>query len=656
MQVPAQQFQPNIVSPPPIVDSAGTRIEYEAHLADEAVRLPKLLVNRRFWELLLSIFGYMLTSSLSMLFPEQKLTEAQRQHAKAQAFKELLFDLGPTFIKLGQFLSVRRDILPLELAEELALLQDKVPPFAPDMVRQTIRIDLGAEPEQLFLQFEETPIAAASIGQVHRVQLKDGSWAVIKVQRPELAEAFYQDLGLMRVLAKWWLTISRWMHNFGVKTASIKSSFSQKPIARQRPLDVATWMELSDEFGRTLFSEIDYLKEGRNADRLRKLVRPKPNIRVPRVHWKYTGRHVLTLEYIPGTKISQVNELRAKGFDLREVGNMLVNCYLEQFVLTGFFHADPHAGNLAIDDDGRLIIYDFGMMGEISEDKRRALLCCVMAVVRKDPEQVTKSLTELGIVSRNATADAVSRAITPFIDYYAGRDIMNLDFQNLENDIDQVIAERSFRLPADLAYLLRAGSSLEGIARTLKPDFSFVAAVRPVMTKWAIQQGIESLAKNGRLLEFAEFAINELKASRHSNPTQGESKPNGHATGNKSTGFLRQKTDGKRIAKIPDDQFIISKLSATPAKCNQCAHYKSDKERLENRLVLVRWIGLGYFAISIFAAVVLSFLSSPDYRQLSLYFVIGSSILGAIIIWQFTNLLKWSQPSSDDGKRRGNGD
>lgn len=644
---------------PPLPDVVA-RSEYDPALADKTVELRNVIFDARFWRLYFLIVSFFFSTLFSALFPRKEMTSTERQREKARVVKELLFELGPTFIKLGQFLSVRRDILPEDFAEELTALQDRVPPFALGQVRETIKADLGGQPEELFVVFDEKPIASASIGQVHRVRLKEGGWAVIKVQRPHLAEQFYRDLGLMRLTARWWTTASVLLHKLGIEPPAppkTKNATAEKSGAsRHAPLDIKTWLELSDEFGHTLFSEIDYLKEGRNADRLRRALRSRPEIRIPRVYWRYTGRHVLALEYIPGTKISQVEELKQKGFDLRMVGNMLINCYLEQFVLTGFFHADPHAGNLAIDEYGRLIIYDFGMMGEVSENDRRALLQCVMAVVRRDVDMITKSLTELGIVSPSASIESVNKAITPFIDYYAGRDIMQLDFEELEQEVDTIIAERSFRLPPNLAYLLRAGSSLEGIARTLQPDFSFVNAVRPVMTKWALQQGIESLAKSGRLREFAEFAFKELRASMQ--PAAGVPDGDG-APSVKFSLPLPGKKKTQKVAQEASLPVVVQAVSLTPpAKCEACKQHKSDMTSLSRNIRLTMLSGLTYILLSIGLSLFLLSVRSSTYGQVSLYFLIGICLLGAIIFWKFIGLLKWTsqysaevQKGKDDGEK-----
>ena len=449
---------------------------YNPRLADEAVKFSRLCFDRRFWQLLWVVIGFWLSTLGDWFFPKTNQSRAEYRRTRACRLKDVLVHLGPTFIKVGQFLSVRRDLLPLEVAEELSLLQDKVPSFAIDLVRQTIISDLGQDPEALFAFFEKTPLASASIGQVHRLRFHDGSWAVAKVQRADLSQIFYRDLGYLRL----WIRIGRFL-GLGQRAQS--------------------WLLLSDEFGRTLFSEIDFIEEGRNADKLRKILRGRPQIKVPRVYWKHTGRRVLTLEYLPGIKIDHVSQLQAQGLDLKELGNLLIECYLEQIVFHGFFHADPHAGNLAVDEAGNLIIYDFGMMGTVTQAQRRALAGCITAVVERNALKVANYLIDLGVVRQDARLEPIVRTLQPFIDYYGGKDILELDFRHLERDIDKVVEDQALRLPPTLAYLLRAGSALEGIARTLKPNFSFVTATRPLIKKWAIEQGISNTGKVVRVFQ-----------------------------------------------------------------------------------------------------------------------------------------------------------
>ena len=336
---------------------------YDAKLADQAV-LPSRIVNdKRFWRMARTVISLSKAGAKHKWFPDKELPLKERRKEFALRFREALVEFGPTFIKLGQFLSVRRDFLTPEMADELATLQDKVPPFEIEIVQQTIEKELGKRPQELFAEFDYEPIASASIGQVHRAKLADGRSVVIKVQRPDLAQRFYQDLGYMRTFIRWGRRL--------------------KPDG-----EWDSWLALSDEFGRTLFSEIDYLQEGKNADRMRVALKDQERIRIPRVIWRHTGRHVLTLEHAPGIKIDQIGELKARGFELEVIGNELIYCYLEQVLIHGFFHADPHAGNLAIDDEGKIIIYDFGMMGEISAAQRMAIAGCVTSVIEKKGENV----------------------------------------------------------------------------------------------------------------------------------------------------------------------------------------------------------------------------------------------------------------------------
>lgn len=436
---------------------------YDPARADYAVRLPALVADGRFWQLI-GVSAKFWAQALAGTISASALSEPERKRRKAIALRQAFVDMGAAFIKVGQFLSVRRDILPAEVAEELQLLQDRVPEFSLALVRQTVKSDLGAFPEEIFAVFEPEPIASASIGQVHRARLDDGRWVVVKVQRSDLGELFYRDLGYMRMWAR----------------TAMRLRVGARP---------STWLELSDEFGRTLFTEIDYIEEGRNADRLRRSLRNLPDVIVPRVLWKHTGRRVLTLEYVPGTKIDNVAELSARNIDLTVLGNRLVECYMQQVVFNGFFHADPHPGNLAVTDDGKLVIYDYGMMGEISAEQRAALAGVIAGIVCRDPMRVVAYLSQLGVVDRDARQEPVARTLSPFIDYYSGRSILDLDFKHLENDIDQVVEDQAFRLPATLAYLIRAASSLEGLARTLQPNFSFVAAARPVLKRWLAEKG-----------------------------------------------------------------------------------------------------------------------------------------------------------------------
>lgn len=658
-------------SPPALPGGLAIKEVYDPAKADEAVQLPRLFFDRRFWELAMTLVRFFVGSFLSVVFPKRNSTREMRRREKAERIKDLLIELGPTFIKLGQFLSVRRDVLPEEVADELKCLQDKVPPFNLPLVRKTILSDLGKPPEELFSDFSEKPLASASIGQVHLVKLKDGRRAVIKVQRPDLAAEFYRDLGLMRLFAKIGNSLAARARAMSALWRG-KAKSGQK--RRRNHVNFDAWIDLSHEFGRTLFAEIDYLQEGRNADRLRKALSKHANIRIPRVIWKYTGRRVLTLEYIPGTKIDRIDELKTQGFNLEELGNMLINCYLEQFILTGFFHADPHAGNLAIDPYGNLIIYDFGMMGEITEEQKRGLSALIHATVKKDPQEIANNLVKLGIVIPDADLEALARAVQPFIDYYGGQGLMELDFTHLEQDIEDLVSKRSFRLPPSLAYLLRAGSTLEGIARTLKPDFSFIAAVQPVIRKWALNDGLTYLAREGKLFSFAVLALEELRSRNQNNNANGKQ---GTPPKEEKAGGKRKKaaavsstvpsllenaeknppTGSKEVENAPAGKNISDGTAVSVASrqlalsdCESCTLHNSREQSLRKTLITSVKLGYGYVAVSTAGLLFLGATGSQSHLQPIFCLLIGNSVLGAIIIRKLHQAMTYVPDSAGDKK------
>lgn len=264
--------------------------------------------------------------------------------------REGLVRLGPTFIKIGQQFSTRVDVLAPEFIKELEKLQDNVPPFPSETAIAIIENSLGKKVTDVFEEFEATPIAAASLGQVHVAKL-NGERVVVKVQRPGLKELFDIDLKNVRVLAEW------------LQKVDPKSDGAARD-----------WVAIYDECSRILYQEIDYTLEGKNADTFRTNFKDVPWIKVPKVLWEYTSPEVLTLEYVPGIKINRIEELDKAGIDREVLARRTVESYLQQLLTFGFFHADPHPGNLAVANDGSIIYYDFGMMGRIPGDVRSGLL------------------------------------------------------------------------------------------------------------------------------------------------------------------------------------------------------------------------------------------------------------------------------------------
>lgn len=611
---------------------------YDPLMADRAVRLDVLLKDKRFWGSLNTLLALISAAALDTLVKDRLKrgkaapTVSEKRRRRAARVKQALIELGATFIKLGQFLSVRKDIISEELADELSSLQDRVPPFDLETLRATIERELGAPPEELFKEFEEIPIASASIGQAHRARLQDGRPVVVKVQRPDLSEIFYRDLGYMRFIAR-----------IG-------------PLIRPNS-DWESWMALTQEFGRTLFEEIDYLKEGRNADRIRQILKEQKPVRIPRVYWKMTGRRVLTTEYLPGIKINQVDELVKTGIDPVSIGNNLVAAYMEQVLTAGFFHADPHAGNLAIGQDGRIVIYDFGMVGEITAAQREAILGCIASVINFNAMELIKHLVALGIVKEDAKEESLVRAMQPFVEYYKGKQVKELDFTSLEHDIDQIAMDRSLKLPPSLAYLLRTASSLEGIARSLHPNFSFVEAAKPTVKRWALANPAQAYMALGYLTQgkffgqngiFSEEGVLKLFSGKSSSSQgSGDSEigstlrdKNGRAKAAAKAEFEALEKEVARrlqeIRKLESQIYILKREVKTQRK---------NRVKLLVSIIACFILSIGYLGLTVKTG-------SPQYPE---FFLIGNGVMVAIIIWQLVrppDLASRKQADRSRGRRR----
>ncbi|KAL2609597.1 hypothetical protein R1flu_028170 [Riccia fluitans] len=387
-------------------------------------------------------------------FSEKK--QKGRRRATASWVRECILQLGPTFIKLGQLFSTRSDLFPAEFVEELAKLQDRVPAFSPEKSIARIEKELGAPVDELFMQFERQPIAAASLGQVHRAVLYNGEKVVVKVQRPGLKELFDIDLDNLKIIAEYF----------------------QKSETLGGP--TRDWLGIYEECKTILYEEIDYLNEGRNADRFRRDFRNVKWARIPKVYWDYASRSVLTLEYVPGIKINEVTKLDARGFDRRRIARLAIEAYLIQILKTGFFHADPHPGNLAVDTDGSLIYYDFGMMGEIKSFTREKLLEMFYAVYEKDAQKVINALIDLGALLPTGDLGPVRKTVKYFLDNLMNqRPDQAATFSAIGEDLFAIAIDQPFRFPATFTFVLRAFSTLEGIGTILDPDLSFAKIAAP---------------------------------------------------------------------------------------------------------------------------------------------------------------------------------
>ena len=380
--------------------------------------------------------------------------QAARRRAKAIWIRENFLELGPTFIKLGQLFSTRADLFPIEYVEELSKLQDRVPAFSYEQVKETIETDFAKPIERLFSSFDPIPLAAASLGQVHRAKLFNGEEIVVKVQRPGLKQLFTIDLAILRQIARYFQNHREWGKN-------------------------RDWIGIYDECCRILWEETDYLLEGRNADTFRHNFRSEDWVRVPKVYWKYASPRVLALEYLPGIKISHYEALEAAGLDRKVLARLGAKAYLQQILGGGFFHADPHPGNIAVNSDGALIFYDFGMMGKIESNIREGLMDTLVGVAQKNSDKVVNSLINLGALVPTGDMSSVRRSIQFMLDNFMDKPFEEQSVDAISEDLYEIAYGQPFRFPATFTFVMRAFSTLEGVGKGLDPEFNFMEVAQP---------------------------------------------------------------------------------------------------------------------------------------------------------------------------------
>ena len=407
------------------------------------------------------------------------VTEAKRATRRKEMavwIRETLLDLGPTFIKVGQLFSTRADLFPSEYVEELTKLQDKVPAFSYEQAKEAIEQDLGKPLDVLFLSFDPIPLAAASLGQVHRAQLHTGEEVVVKVQRPGLLKLFQIDLTILKGITRYFQNHPRWGKG-------------------------RDWLGIYDECCRILYEEIDYIHEGRNADAFRRNFRTQEWVQVPKVYWRYASPKVLTLEYLPGIKISHYEAIEAAGLDRKRLAELGARAYLMQLLNDGFFHADPHPGNLAVSPDGALIFYDFGMMGQVKLVTREKLLETFFGVAQKDGDRVVASLIELGALAPSDDMGPVRRSVQFMLDNFMDKPFENQSVSAISDDLYEIAYGQPFRFPATFTFVMRAFSTLEGVGKGLDPDFNFMEVAKP----FALQ-----LMSNGNSSSDANSILGEI--------------------------------------------------------------------------------------------------------------------------------------------------
>ncbi|MFL0777250.1 MAG: ABC1 kinase family protein [Prochlorococcus sp.] len=410
---------------------------------------------RRLWQTLIPIGLFLLGVGGDKLLG--RLKNPIHARARASEFAELLVELGPAFIKAGQALSTRPDIVPPVLLEELSQLQDQLPGFDSELAMACIEDDLEAPIEDIYEELEREPISAASLGQVHRGVLKGGQKVAVKVQRPGLREQITLDLYMVR-------NIAGWLNN-NVKL--IRSDL----------------VALIYELGRRVFEEMDYLNEAENAERFKALHQNNNRIAVPEIFREATSRRVLTMEWIDGVKLTNLEAVKALGIDPNEMVDVGVNCSLQQLLEHGFFHADPHPGNLLALADGRLCYLDFGMMSEVSRESRTGLIEAVVHLVNRSFSKLSVDFVKLGFLAEDVNLEPIVPAFENVFGQALEMGVSRLDFKSVTDDLSGVMYKFPFRVPPYYALIIRSLITLEGIALSVDSNFKILGAAYPYFAR-----------------------------------------------------------------------------------------------------------------------------------------------------------------------------
>jgi predicted unusual protein kinase regulating ubiquinone biosynthesis (AarF/ABC1/UbiB family) len=380
----------------------------------------------------------------------RQVEEATRRE-RAASLRETLVELGPTFIKFGQILSTRPDVLPGAYVDELGELQDRVPPDDWERVRPIVETAVGGV-EATFDGFDTDPISGASLGQVY-VAERDGERVAVKVLRPGIRPRVEADL---RVVS----TFLPWMVRFAP------------------PGQAFTLENLADEFAQTIREEMDYDREAASLREVRAAFADDPKIVIPEVHDDLSDDRVLVMEYVDGVKIDRLAELTELGVDRTDLVRRLERAYITMIIEQGTFHADPHPGNLAVQSDGSIVFYDFGMTGRLGPQRRERLLDVYVAVARDDVEAVLDAFVAIGALDPNADRQMMREAFEVVIEHFRGKDVDIYRVTEIVATFEAQLYDFPMRLPQDLALVVRVSTVLEGVCRNLDPDFDFIAVVR----------------------------------------------------------------------------------------------------------------------------------------------------------------------------------
>ncbi len=407
-------------------------------------------------------FGYMIQrlglDNLAPLSNRPKLINLKPEpdHLLAIKLRQSLVELGPTFIKLGQVLSTRTDLLPPVYIEQLELLQDKVPALKYEEIVKQLVHELG-HPDEIFAEFDPNPLAAASIGQVHMARLKSGELVIVKIQRPGIEKIVQNDLEIIMALAK----------------------MAERRSLEARRIGVVAMIE---DYARMFMRELDYAREARSTERVYNNFNGDRRVVIPRVYWEYTTGKVLTEEHLNGVKLSNLDEIAKRGWDRRKISQLGTEAFLSQIMLHGFFQADPHPGNILVLDQERIAFIDFGEIGSLT-DKRLILIGeLLVSINNQDMDRAMAVLQDMGIVNDSIDIEDLQEDFADLLKSVSGN-IGKLDINRLRKEMMLLAYRYQLKMPAYLTGLMKALITVEGVGKKLDPGYDFMETARPLASK-----------------------------------------------------------------------------------------------------------------------------------------------------------------------------
>lgn len=511
----------------------------------------------------------------------KEAVEARRGAASdAQRLREALEELGPTFVKFGQMLSLRRDLFAEDVIHELQKLQDAVPPFPAQEARRIVEDELGRPLAELFATFDEAALAAASIAQVHTAMLPDGTSVIVKAQRPGIEQMIRTDLEIL-------FCIARLLH---------------RHVAESRPYDP---VGLVEEFAETITRELDFRREGRNADRFRDNFRDDPSVCVPRIFWELSGNRVLTMERSRGHKITPDHP--ADPAERHRLAEVLVRLYLQQVFEHGFFHGDPHPGNVFVMEDGRLCFHDFGIVGRLSPRDRENLRQLFLALMIRDAEWMADVYLDLGGAAAEVDRAAFARDLGESLEEFHAALARESSFGEVLHQFIRLGRRHRIRVLRDFLLVSKAFMTVESLARTLDPAFSMAAAMQAYVPRMVGRQllpdlgGTNALVRGYRAAAALRMALLDF--------------PDALSRG------LRQLQKGEGTLRIRHEQL---------------EGLETHIDRASNRLSFALIIA----AVVIGSSLVMSFHTGPHYRDIPVLGLLGYLLATVLGLWWAVAILR----------------